>query len=119
MGVSNPSELLVGHGQAESSVADSCIFFDAIAARMPKARCVGLAASMLALSVPDTDVNASRVVAGERSDSISSMRRGRVGDLDGVPTWPFGRKRGVEGSKRLGLSMDVRGGASRPRQDSR
>jgi len=43
-----------------------------------------------------------RVVAGERSDSISSMMPGHIGDLEGVRTWPFGKNRGVEGNKRPG-----------------
>jgi hypothetical protein len=50
---------------------------------MPKARSLGVAASILAFSLPEGLVNASRVVAGERSDRISSVRRGRAGDLVG------------------------------------
>jgi hypothetical protein len=50
---------------------------------MPKARSLGVAASTLAFSFPDGLVKASRVVAGERSARISSVRRWRVGDRVG------------------------------------
>jgi hypothetical protein len=84
MGLWNPSELLLGHGQAESSATHSCIFLAATAALIPKARCVAVAASMLDLKLPDADVNASSVLAGERSASMSSVMRGRVGEREGA-----------------------------------
>lgn len=72
-----------GHGHAESSVTHSSIFLLAKVARMPKARSLAEAASMLARSLPEGEVNASRVEVGDRSERMSSIR-GRVGDLDGV-----------------------------------
>jgi hypothetical protein len=50
---------------------------------MPKARSLGVAASILALNLPDGLVKASRVVAGDRSVRMSSVRRWRVGDRVG------------------------------------
>lgn len=61
-----------GQGHPDSSSTHSCIFFDARVARRPKALSLGVAASMLALSLPDGLVKASRVVAGERSERMSS-----------------------------------------------
>ncbi len=92
-------------------MSHSCIFFDAMAARMPKARSVGLAVSILALRAPDADVNASRVVAGERSASMSSIRRGRVGDREFVLVCPFGGNRDDEGGIIVGLAMADLGGS--------
>jgi len=52
-------------------------------ARMPKARSTGVAASMLARSLPEGDVKASRVVVGDRSASRSSGIRCPTGDRRG------------------------------------
>ena len=42
---------------------------------MPNARSLGVAASTLALNLPDREVNASRVVVGDRSERMSSVMR--------------------------------------------
>jgi len=93
-GTSKPAEPSPdGHDQAESSSTHSCIFLDAMVALMPNARSLGVAASTLALSLPDGFVKASRVVVGDRSDRISSVIRcrvgDRVGDRDGIRLWPL------------------------------
>lgn len=54
---------------------------------MPKARSLVVAASTLARNLPEGDVNASRVVVGERSDKMSSSMRCRVGDREEVRLW--------------------------------
>ena len=72
-GISKPRDPpSAGHGHPDSSSTHSCIFFDARVARRPKARSLGVAASMLAFNLPDGLVNASRVVAGDRSERMSS-----------------------------------------------
>jgi len=76
-----------------------------MAALIPKARCVGLAASMLARRAPDDDVKASNVVAGERSARTSSVNRGRVGDREDDLECPRGSNRVVGGGKMNGGSM--------------
>lgn len=64
---------------------------------MPKARCVGVAASILARRAPEAFVKASRVVAGERSERMSSVIRERVGDREGERECVRGGNLGMEG----------------------
>jgi hypothetical protein len=106
-GISKPIDPpSAGQGQADNSSTHSCIFLDASVAWRPNARSEGVAASMLAFNLPDGLVNASRVVAGERSDNISSFSLGRVGDREGVRRWSRGgANRGAVGEKRGGSAM--------------
>lgn len=50
---------------------------------MPNARSDGEAASMLARSLPEGLVKASRVEAGDRSERMLSVNRSRVGEREG------------------------------------
>ena len=102
-GISNPAEPpLAGHGHCDNSSTHSCIFFDAKVALIPNALSLGVAASMLAFNLPDGFVKASRVVAGERSDRMSSVMRVRVGDREGVRVCALGASRGAVGERRGG-----------------
>lgn len=77
-GTSNPvAPALFGQGQEDSSSTHSWIFLLANVARTPNARSLGVAASTLARSLPEgeVEVKASRVVVGERSERISSVMR--------------------------------------------
>jgi hypothetical protein len=67
---------------------------------MPNARSDSEAASMLARSLPEGLVKASKVVEGERSARMSSVSRSRVGEREGVCA--PGLSRGVMGERMVG-----------------
>jgi hypothetical protein len=84
------------------------MFFDANAARRPKACSEGVAYSMLALNLPDGFLKASRVVEGVRSERISSASRCRVGGREGVRVCRLGGAiRGRAGGEKTGVSPMV------------
>jgi hypothetical protein len=87
------------------------MFFDANAARRPNARSEGVASSMLVFNLPEGLLKASSVVAGVRSDRMSSASRWCVGDREGVRVCSLGGAiRGTAG-ERTGVSpMLVAGG---------
>jgi hypothetical protein len=90
-GISKPAELPSdGQGQSDNSSTHSWIFFDASVARRPNDLSLTVAASILALNLPDGFVKASRVVAGERSARRSSPARCLVGDREGARVCALG-----------------------------
>ena len=80
------------------------MFFDANAARRPKARSDGVATSMLVFNLPEGLLKASRVVAGVKSDKMSSARRCRVGDREGVRVCSVGAAILGRAGERTGVS---------------
>lgn len=76
-------------------------------ARMPNAREDSEAASMLARSLPEGLVKASRVVEGERSARMSSVfMRSRVGEREAVRLWDRGGSLGVIGERMGGMGEE-------------